>query len=131
MARQNIEQVIVDAKKKAHKICEVRSFYGRHFVRKNIPQAVKFEIIKRDNLMCTQCLRILPLDHSRKQLSIPNGHFHHIIPLIYGGENVKENICLLCSDCHLQAHSGQEKPEKYYEMYESYVRYGYLWGRGR
>jgi 5-methylcytosine-specific restriction endonuclease McrA len=31
------------------------------------------------------------------------GEFHHIVPVVYGGDDSLDNCSLLCHDCHLQA----------------------------
>jgi 5-methylcytosine-specific restriction endonuclease McrA len=39
-----------------------------------------------------------------KQFRVINGHFHHKIPLWIGGEDKKNNLQLLCIDCHKLVH---------------------------
>lgn len=36
-------------------------------------------------------------------------HAHHIIPLLQGGQNTRENIQCLCEDCHNKAHGKQSR----------------------
>lgn len=57
--------------------------------RTNIPDTIKKEILERDNTQCQLCLE-------------KKNHFEydHVIPLYYHGTNSKENIQLLCHECH-------------------------------
>lgn len=40
-----------------------------------------------------------------------NIEFHHLIPLIFGGDNRESNIIPLCSKCHNRAHGGNKENE--------------------
>jgi len=46
------------------------------------------------------------------------GEFHHIVPIVYGGDNGIDNCSLLCSDCHRAAPNVKTKRDiliyKYY-----------------
>jgi len=92
--------------------------------RPKIPQRVKLEVIIRDKLICVQCDAILHL--GKTIYSVINGVFHHIIPMVYGGENEAFNICLLCKTCHDQAHKGREDKRKYFFSFENFIRTGRL-----
>ena len=37
-----------------------------------------------------------------------NLQYHHIVPVIYGGNEVPTNIAVLCSDCHSKVHYGRD-----------------------
>jgi len=121
---------IIDlSKARAWKIGFYRSHFGKKFKRPSIPLKIKMAVLARDKLQCVQCetrLRIKSV--SQKTLSVKNGVFHHIIPLIYGGPNITENVCLSCNPCHIKVHSGKESPAKYYQMFEYYILNNKLWG---
>lgn len=127
MARPERE-IIELSKIRAEKISFDRSQFGKKFKRPSILLKTKIAVIARDKLTCVQCGAILKIKFiSQKNLSIKNGVFHHIIPLIYGGPNILENICLLCKPCHTEVHSGREIKEKYYEMFECFILTKNLW----
>ena len=96
------------------------------FKRKELPKSERVLVIHRDKLTCVECGESLFLNPDSAKLTILNGAFHHIIPLIYGGENKAHNVCLLCTLCHNEIHSGSEIREKYFGMYEAFVRNGKL-----
>ena len=97
------------------------------FKRKSLLKRDKVLVIERDKLFCVQCKTIIHLKISEfKQLSLTNGCFHHIVPMVYGGSNTYENVCILCTNCHLFVHSGDEIPHKYIKMYENFIRHGKL-----
>jgi len=101
--------------------------FRKVFKRKNISRNDKLGIIKRDKLACIQCNRKLALRIlNRNYISIEDGIFHHIIPMVYGGENKTYNVCLLCVQCHNKIHSGKETKEKYIIMFEKYIHEGRL-----
>ncbi len=120
---------IVDLSKvRAKKINFDRSHFGKKFKRPPVSLKLKIAILNRDKLRCVQCktrLKIRTL--TKKTLFMKGGTFHHIVPLIYGGPNIVENICLLCTACHNKVHSGRETPNKYYDMLECYIVSGKLW----
>jgi len=62
--------------------------------RTRISNSLRKVIKLRDHKKCVKC-------ESDENLSI-----HHIIPVKYGGQTVEENLCLLCEECHLEAHCG-------------------------
>lgn len=39
--------------------------------------------------------------------STENLHFHHIVPVIYGGRNIPSNIAVVCESCHSHIHYGE------------------------
>ena len=102
------------------------SFSRTRFKRKAIPKSVKFTVMDRDKLRCIQCFSPTPITSITKHISLSNGIFHHIIPLVYGGQNVPENICILCPGCHREAHTGRETPTKYHDMFSAFIRHGWL-----
>ncbi len=86
----------------------------------------KSMVIHRDKLKCIQCGKDLVLS---SPTSLSNGAFHHIVPLVYGGENNHFNLCSLCVSCHNKSHSGRESKEKYLDMYSKYITNRFLWER--
>ena len=102
--------------------------FNPKFKRKNIPLRCKHEVLARDKLMCVQCGKELFLDSTKKQLSVKDGDFHHILPLVYGGANETLNLCLLCRPCHKSIHSGDERKAKYFTAYENFLKTGRLGG---
>lgn len=40
--------------------------------------------------------------------STENLHYHHIVPLWSGGNDVESNMCCLCADCHSMIHFGEK-----------------------
>ena len=90
----------------------------------------KIKVIQRDKLCCVQCAKPLSLIGDLKAPRVEGGDFHHIVPMIYGGENEPFNICLLCRPCHLHVHSGSETQQKYIAMFESFIRTGRLFQGG-
>lgn len=75
----------------------------------------------RDGLFCLQCGVAIELINYKPGIVSIGGIFHHIIPLIYGGENIHTNICILCKYCHLNIHSGTETKEKYLIHYQNFL----------
>jgi hypothetical protein len=56
---------------------------------------------RRDELCCRACgRRVNP--HAMSMLQ--KGHHHHVVYRSAGGQDTKENVCLLCSDCHSAEH---------------------------
>ena len=121
--------IIEFSKARAKEISFGRSHFCKKFKRSSISLKTKIAVIGRDRPCCVQCEIRLKIRYvSKRNLSIKDGTFHHIIPLIYGGPNIIENICLLCSCCHNKVHSGRETDNKYYDMFECYVLNNRLWG---
>lgn len=96
------------------------------FKRKATPTKCKQEVIVRDKLRCVKCGKELFLDSNKNQLVVADGCFHHILPLVYRGKNETFNICLLCKDCHLSVHSGDENKRKYLNNLEIFIKTGRL-----
>ena len=65
--------------------------------RKNLefPARVKKKVTGRSDNRCERCGIDFDDDFT--------GEFHHIIPIIYGGNNDIDNCSLLCRNCHLSA----------------------------
>ena len=59
------------------------------------PSEIKRNVRKRANNRCERC----GIDFDEDFM----GEFHHIIPIVYGGENNEKNCSLLCHNCHLAA----------------------------
>ena len=92
---------------------------------KKLSKRERLKVLISNSLYCNKCEKPLKLTINRNKLpSIENGVFHHIVPLIYGGENLADNICLLYNNCHNKIHSGEEKKEKYFLMYEKFLIFG-------
>lgn len=90
---------------------------------KKLPKAEKIKVIERDKLKCVECDKNINLViNKHNQSTLENGHFHHIIPSVYGGDNLSHNACILCLSCHFLVHSGEEVKDKYFKMYENFVR---------
>jgi 5-methylcytosine-specific restriction endonuclease McrA len=98
---------------------------------KDLPINDRRKVIERDHLRCVNCDTSLSLNkkniHSIRKLSIEGGTYHHIIPLIYGGQNNYHNCCLLCTGCHNELHSGKEIKERYFKHYEQFYSSGKLY----
>jgi CRISPR/Cas system Type II protein with McrA/HNH and RuvC-like nuclease domain len=89
----------IHEKEKDIHICEkcIDKFYN-HFnsdcsnyyeiKRKIIPESLKLEIYERDNYKCRYCG------------SVDNLTIDHIIPVIHGGENTKDNLVIACKSCN-------------------------------
>ena len=56
------------------------------------PNQVKRKVIERSRNRCERCG--IDFDDDFK------GEFHHIKPVVYGGNNTIENCNLLCKNCH-------------------------------
>jgi hypothetical protein len=54
------------------------------------------EVLLRDNKLCYCC-------------GFKANEVHHIIPLVYGGDDNFENMVAICSKCHLNAPDTKEK----------------------
>jgi len=60
--------------------------------RPEFPSNVKRKVIERSGNRCARCG--IDFDDGFK------GEFHHIIPVVFGGDNRMENCSLLCRSCH-------------------------------
>jgi len=128
--RRDVDYFVNDAKTRRKKILERACHFGDKFKRKSTPKAIKLKVLLRDHLECVQCHESFKIIN--KDFGLGSGCYHHIIPLVYGGLNTDENICLLCKDCHNKIHSiaiGNENPEKYYQLLENYITRGCFWTR--
>lgn len=85
----------------------------RNYRRKSIYQKDRRIVLERDKSKCVECGSEIFVNHNYSQISLLNGAFHHIMPMIYGGKNDFTNICLLCNGCHINVHSGKESVLKY------------------
>jgi len=68
------------------------------------PIKIKKKVIERSGNRCERCG--IDFDDDFK------GEFHHIVPLVYGGDYSDDNCSLLCSDCHLAAPDVKEEKDK-------------------
>ena len=64
---------------------------------------VKNDVRKRAKNRCERC----GIDFDEEFV----GEFHHIIPLVYGGENTVDNCSLLCRVCHYAAPNVKTKQD--------------------
>lgn len=97
---------------------------GRPFRKRTIYKPDRLIIAERDQCRCVNCGKQLSLNHSHCQITIDGGQFHHVLPHIYGGTSLPENVCVLCNECHIAVHSGPERVEKYVAMKEVFMRTG-------
>lgn len=78
--------------------------------RSEFPVAVKKKVIERSKNKCERCGIDFDDDFT--------GEFHHIIPVVFGGDNSIDNCSLLCNNCHRAAPNIRSKEElliyKYY-----------------
>jgi hypothetical protein len=78
--------------------------------RPEFPSDVKKKVIARSGNRCERCG--IDFDYDFK------GVFHHIIPVVFGGDNTEENCSLLCDNCHHVAPNIQSKEDLL--IYKSY-----------
>ena len=66
--------------------------------RKQLPKALRLEILYRDHFICRDC---------GATYSDTGGRFevHHVVPVSEGGKDLPENLITLCAECHLKRHS--------------------------
>ncbi|GEM_PF-1837012 len=71
--------------------------------RKNLEfsDSVKKKVIERSGNRCERCGTDFDEDF--------RGEFHHILPIVYGGDNISDNCSLLCHNCHLVAPNVKDK----------------------
>lgn len=62
---------------------------------------MKKKVIRRSGNRCERCGVDLDEDYT--------GEFHHIIPIVFGGNNTIANCSLLCRDCHITAPNVKDK----------------------
>jgi len=67
------------------------------------PIQIKKKVIERSGNRCERC--DIDFDEDFK------GEFHHIIPVIYGGDNSVKNCSFLCHDCHIVAPNIKDKKD--------------------
>lgn len=63
--------------------------------RNGVNEELRTFIRKRDDLTCRLCV---------KKLESTNAQVHHIVPVSFGGTDIKTNLVLLCYDCHTLVH---------------------------
>ena len=59
----------------------------------NFPLKTKQKVARRANNRCERCGIDFDEDFQ--------GEFHHIIPVVYGGDSSEKNCSFLCHNCHL------------------------------
>lgn len=67
------------------------------------PLKIKKKVMERSGNKCERCG--IDFDDDFK------GEFHHIIPIVFGGDNTEDNCSLLCGNCHHVAPNLRSKEE--------------------
>jgi len=68
-------------------------------------QSLRKQVFERDNFTCQKCKL---KDESTKILEV-----HHIIPLVFNGEDEINNLITLCADCHKFAPNNKQEFDEY------------------
>lgn len=68
-------------------------------------QNLRKKVFERDNFTCQKCKF---QDQSAKILEA-----HHVIPLVFNGEDNLDNLITLCADCHKFAPNNKQEFEEY------------------
>jgi hypothetical protein len=84
------------------------------FERESSHQARKFqaskkkekEVLERDHC-CVKC--------GYNPTGLGDCIIHHIIPVVDGGQATKDNLAVLCKECHSKAHEGQGAGKVFYD----------------
>ena len=71
--------------------------------RPEFPPDIKNKVIERSKNRCERCT--IEFNDNFK------GEFHHIIPVVFGGDNSIDNCSLLCRNCHRIAPNIKNKNE--------------------
>lgn len=71
--------------------------------RPEFPSDIKRKVIERTGNICERCK--VDFDDNFK------GKFHHIIPVVFGGDDSENNCSLLCKSCHRIAPNIRDKKE--------------------
>ena len=69
----------------------LRSFFNKKTKRIEIPDAVKKDLLRRQNFKCPYCKGVISLE---------NSHLDHIIPWEYVGDELDNNYQMLCAHCN-------------------------------
>lgn len=67
---------------------------------KTIPPGRRRKVYERDDDQCVRCASTGELE------------CHHIIPQSHGGQNLVDNLAILCKPCHKEAHCGDYKSRR-------------------
>lgn len=78
--------------------------------RHGVNEELRTYIRNRDDLTCRLCIN---------KLEPTSAQVHHIIPVSFGGTDIKTNLVLLCYDCHVLVH--QDGWEKYMAQLTDYT----------
>lgn len=98
-------------------------YFKRPFKRKTLFSKDRWIVINRDNFKCYECGRIMVINMKFfSSITIVDGVFHHVLQQVFGGENNHSNACILCNDCHKKMHGGNECREKYFAMFDRFLR---------
>lgn len=90
--------------KKAQK--KIKNGTFRHGVNEELRNFIR----DRDDLTCRLCVT---------KLESTSAQVHHIVPVSFGGTDIKTNLVLLCYDCHTLVH--QNGWELYTDVLTSYT----------
>ena len=71
--------------------------------RPEFPSDIKRKVMERSGNRCERCNIDFDDDFT--------GEFHHIISVVFGGDNTEGNCSLLCSNCHRVAPNVRNKDE--------------------
>lgn len=74
---------------------------------KQIPVALRQQVLKRDNYTCTRC----GANGEKREIET-----HHIIPVRKGGTHSLDNVITLCLKCHLEIEPRDKKHDSDYAI---------------
>jgi 5-methylcytosine-specific restriction endonuclease McrA len=75
---------------------------------KKLSDMLKKEQLLKKRIGCVSC-GFMPKNPKKNWSSM---HAHHVVPLSQGGKDKKENMIILCKECHNDAHRSRSKCEK-------------------
>ena len=70
--------------------CLIKAFLSKSALRKNIHAETKRDLLKKQNYKCKLCGSVIDL----------NSHTDHIVPFKYVGDELNENLQMLCEHCN-------------------------------
>lgn len=92
--RKNPELIVEAANTSFSYVSEFKCIPDEGVANRRAKGSLRDEVLDRDNHRCVSC-------GADESLQV-----HHIIPRDDGGENSKENLAVLCDQCHYYAHGG-------------------------
>ena len=75
---------------------------------RHIPESVQKRVYERDENKCRLC------NWNQSAWTQDDPRFlelHHLEPHEAGGENIEQNLAVVCNKCHDDVHAGRRKPE--------------------